>query len=424
LEKERIEKETFVEDKRTEGEIKEQQEKEDEEAWERGKNPPPREEEIKIVPSHTGPVNSIAWGPDGKRLVSGSSDTTLRMWSVSKRNPINWEQRQRKETDWEREEWKCDWTTKKEEYKGYKRYHTAPIVTVAWSPDGKYIASGSEDNIIILWNPENGKFIQMLQGHTQSIRSVVWTKSSDRLISCSDDGLINVWKYDGVGFKLEKTLEETTVKFTSVAYNDDYIAGGSEDGVIYIWDAKTFNFIILLKKHHGAITALFWSEVITGRYSNVDVEIKNILISTSLDKKICVSHIDNNIKKIQRRSAYNVTQKAFKEGMPIATGRPDMGTRRGGPGYQQYLKQIEEEQIADVNQQKEEGVETPEIRGFKLKTEGGSKRKKNKKPKKSRKANPKKSRKTNPKKSKRANPKKSKKANPKKSKKAKTKKRN
>jgi WD40 repeat protein len=409
-EQQRIEQLKLEEDKRTEEEKRLQQEEEDVAAWERGENPPNREE-IKDIPSHTGAVNSIAWSPDGKRLVSGSSDTTLRMWSASLRKAINWEQRyldlprikaknitlkdidwnarpssdvkysydtwkekQRKETEWEREEWKCDWTTTKEEYKGYSRYHTAPIVTVAWSPDGKYIASGSEDNTIIIWNPENGEFKQRLQGHTKPVRSVVWTKSSDQLVSCSEDGSVKIWHVNDNRFALVKTLEEKTAIFTSVAINDNYIAAGSQDGDIYVWNVKTYKFMILMKKHQGEITALFWSEVITGKFSNVDVHVNNILISTSLDKKIWVSHIDNNIKKFKRRSAYNVTQKAFKEGMLISTGRPDRGTRRGGPAFQKQLKNIEEEQIADVKEQQEKGVKKPQIKGWKLKKEGGSRK--------------------------------------------------
>jgi WD40 repeat protein len=256
---------------------------------------------------------------------------------------------------------------KKEDFRGHKRYHTGPIIVVAWSPDGKYIASGSEDNTIIIWNPDNGKFIQRLEGHTKTVRSIIWSNDSKTLFSCSEDGSVKIWNVKDNRITLETTIEEQSAKFTSIAINDKYIAAGSQDGVIYIWDAKSYKFIILLKKHHGEITGLFWSEVITGKFSNVDVHINNILISTSLDKKICVSHIDNNINKIKRRRAHNVTQKALKEGMVIATGRPNRGTRRGGPGYQQFLKQIEEEQIADIKEQREEGVEKPQIRGFKIK---------------------------------------------------------
>ena len=265
---------------------------------------------------------------------------------------------------------------------------------MAWSPDGKYIASGSEDNTIIIWNPETGKFMQRLQGHTKPVRSVVWTESSDRLVSCSEDGSVKIWKFTGTSFILNNTLQEESTPLSRVAINENYIAAGSQDGVIYIWYAKTYKFATLLKKHYGEITALFWSELITGKFSNVDVEVKNILISTSLDKKICVSHIDNNAKKFNRRKAHNITQKALKESMIIQTGRPDRGTRRGGPGYHQFLKQIEEEQIEGVKQQREEGVENPQIRGFKLKIDGGSKKKrKTRKTRKSKKTIKKKTRK-------------------------------
>lgn len=71
-------------------------------------------------------------------------------------------------------------------------YHDTAVVCVAWSPDGKTLASGTYaiDSSLCLWNAESGKQLRALGGHTDSIRSLAWSPDGQSLASGSHDSTI------------------------------------------------------------------------------------------------------------------------------------------------------------------------------------------------------------------------------------------
>ena len=68
------------------------------------------------------------------------------------------------------------------------------VRSVAFSPDGKTLASGSADHSIILWDVGNGSQIKCLKGHTSYVRSVAFSPDGKTLASGSDDKSIILWE--------------------------------------------------------------------------------------------------------------------------------------------------------------------------------------------------------------------------------------
>ena len=85
--------------------------------------------DVALVIETGGPVTSVAFSPDGKRIVSGSEDQTLRLWDATTGKPIG------------------------EPLKG----HDKSVISVAFTPDGKRIVSGSEDQTLRFWDATTGK---------------------------------------------------------------------------------------------------------------------------------------------------------------------------------------------------------------------------------------------------------------------------
>ena len=128
-----------------------------------------------------------------------------------------------------------------QDYVHYKTLigHTAAVVSIAFSPDGKTIASGSWDSTIRLWDVATSRHLHTLIGHTSDIQSVSFSHDGQTLASGSSDKTIRLW--DVATSRHLHTLIGHTSDIQSVSFSPDgqTIASGGGWDTIRLWDAKT-----------------------------------------------------------------------------------------------------------------------------------------------------------------------------------------
>ncbi|KAL2193606.1 quinon protein alcohol dehydrogenase-like superfamily [Corynascus similis CBS 632.67] len=131
--------------------------------------------------------------------------------------------------------------------------------TLAFSPDGKTLASPSYDGTIRLWDAATGTHQQTLKGHSYAVQAVAFSPDGKTLASASNDGTIRLW--DAVTGTHQQTLEGHSGAVTAVAFSTDRktLASASDDKTIRIWDAATGTYQQALKGHNGSVTALAFS---------------------------------------------------------------------------------------------------------------------------------------------------------------------
>ncbi|MFM6474261.1 MAG: serine/threonine protein kinase, partial [Dolichospermum sp.] len=72
--------------------------------------------------------------------------------------------------------------------------HSDWVWSVAYSPDGQTLASGSDDKTIKLWNARTGKLLQTFTGHSRSVGSLAYSPDGQTLASGSEDKTIKIWR--------------------------------------------------------------------------------------------------------------------------------------------------------------------------------------------------------------------------------------
>ena len=101
------------------------------------------------------------------------------------------------------------------------RGHTDCINSVAISPDGKYIASASDDETIRIWNTSTGKALgKPFQGHTDSVMSVTFSPDGKRIVSGSNDRTVRIWDVE-TGTAVGGPFQGHRCGVTSVAFSPD-----------------------------------------------------------------------------------------------------------------------------------------------------------------------------------------------------------
>jgi WD40 repeat protein len=130
---------------------------------------------------------------------------------------------------------------------------------VAFSPDGRQVVSGSEDQTVRLWDAATGAALQRLEGHTGVVTSVAFSPDGRQVVSGSYDQTVRLWDA-ATGAALQR-LEGHTDYVSSVAFSPDsrQVVSGSEDQTVRLWDAATGAALQRLEGHTGAVTSVAFS---------------------------------------------------------------------------------------------------------------------------------------------------------------------
>lgn len=136
-------------------------------------------ERLDAPDGHKDSVYSVAFTPDGKDLVSGSLDKTIKLWELQ--TPRN-EQSTNKSGV-------C-----KRTFIGHKDF----VLSVASTPDSRWILSGSKDRGVQFWDPQTAQVQLMLQGHKNSVISVAPSPSGTLFATGSGDCKARIWKYEDI----------------------------------------------------------------------------------------------------------------------------------------------------------------------------------------------------------------------------------
>jgi WD40 repeat protein len=116
--------------------------------------------------------------------------------------------------------------------------HTSNIDAIAWRPDGKLLASGSDDGTVKLWDPSSGQLLRTLARHTNYVRSIAFSPNGHILASSSWDGNIFLWNVD-TGSLLATLTHGAKVE--SIAFTPDgaTLASTGDDGRLIYWNPDT-----------------------------------------------------------------------------------------------------------------------------------------------------------------------------------------
>ena len=140
---------------------------------------------------------SVAFSPNGKMVASGGADDNIFLWDISE-----WNVNKNPPLDFEKTPWLLEG-------------HADSVLSVAFSPVGKILASGSSDNSIILWDVASGQAIgKPLSGHTDPVNNIAFSPDGNFLASSGDDNVVILWDVSPQSW-IEKDCQSVGRNFTS-----------------------------------------------------------------------------------------------------------------------------------------------------------------------------------------------------------------
>jgi WD40 repeat protein len=154
------------------------------------------------------PATCLAFSPNDKLLVTGSSDGVVRVWDVSNGRELQ-----------------------------HLKGHTGGITAVRFTPDANWIVSAAHDGTLRLWNANTGKEERTFAGHQASVNCLAVSSDSKTLCSAGFDRTIRLWEI-GSGKETQQLVgHNLPVLAMSFSPDDKQIVTSAQDGTMRLWDA-------------------------------------------------------------------------------------------------------------------------------------------------------------------------------------------
>lgn len=225
---------------------------------------------------HSDRVNSVIVSPDRTTIISGSSDRLIHLWRASDGlllRTLNSEKEKIHENSVESLALSPDgiwlaaatfgrvdiWQLPEGSLVRSLTAQSNWVVSVNFSPDGQFLASGSFDTTVCLWRVSDWSLAHTLTGHVGVVRPVAFSPDGTLLASGSGDTTIRLWQVsDG---SLVRTLFGHTADVESLAFSPDgrTLASGSEDTLIHLWDVADGTAIRTMAGHGYFVYALAYA---------------------------------------------------------------------------------------------------------------------------------------------------------------------
>lgn len=234
------------------------------------------------------------------------------------------------------------WEWQSEQYIMKQQGHSTEMNSVAYSPDGQYIATGGADAKIKLWNVMNGFCFVTFSEHTSAITGIQFSNSKKFLVSASLDGTVRA--FDIIRYRNFKTFTTPRmVQFGCVAidHSGELVAAGGQDVFeIFLWSVKFGQLLEILSGHEGPVSSLAFSPTASSSMMvsaswDQTVKIWDCLETTTIHENIdlmsdalCVAFKPNGEEVAVATLNGNISVFNVKTAQQIATieGQKDMGS--------------------------------------------------------------------------------------------------